>query len=99
MWGAVGGMVPGIAVAVQGRGAGDAFLGDQPFQRRQPVSVIGLAAVGIAACLRALDLIGERCRPFVPGEQAARMQSDRHRKSLRFPGSVSYTHLTLPPIY
>ena len=47
--------------------------------------VIGLAGIGIARCLRALDLIGQRCRPFVPGEQAARMQRHRHRKGLRLP--------------
>src|ERR1700712_1772424 len=42
---AVGGVVPGVAVAVQGFGAGDALGGDQSFQGRQPVPVIGLPGV------------------------------------------------------
>ena len=33
--------------------------------------VVGRPRIGIAASLRDLDFIGERCRPFVPGEQAA----------------------------
>src|ERR1700761_8751297 len=45
---AVGGVVPGVAVAVQGLRGGDAFLGDQTFECRHPVPVIGLAGVGIA---------------------------------------------------
>src|SRR5258708_29500643 len=87
---AVGGVVPGIAVAMQGIGGGDALLGNQAFQRRQPVPVIGLAGVGITAGLRACNFVGERCRPFVPGEQAPLMQRQRHRKSLRFPGFAKY---------
>ena len=47
--------------------------------------VIGLAGVGIAPCLRAFDFFGKRFGPFVPGEQSARMQRERHGKSLRFP--------------
>src|SRR5882724_2840262 len=47
--------------------------------------VIGLAGVGIALRLRALDFFGKRLGPFVPGEQSARMQRERHGKSLRFP--------------
>ena len=87
---AVGGVVPGVAVAVQGIRGRDALGRDQPLQRRQPVPVIGLAGVGIAFGLRALDFLGERGGPFVPGEQAALMQRQRHRKGLRFPGLAKH---------
>src|SRR5205807_6563673 len=50
-----------------------------------PMPVITLAGVGIALRLRPLDLFGERCRPFGPGEQATLMQGQRHRKGLRLP--------------
>src|SRR5260370_23542458 len=69
---AVGGVVPGVAIAIEGLGGRDAFRRDQSFQCRQPMPVIGLAGVGIAGRLRALDLIGKRRNPFVPREQAAR---------------------------
>ena len=52
--------------------------------------VIGLATVGIARGLGAPDFIGERRRPFVPGEQSARVQRECHRKSLRFPGFAKH---------
>ncbi len=48
MRGTVGGMVPGVAVAVQRFGRRHAFRRDKPFERRQPMPVVGLAAVGIA---------------------------------------------------
>src|SRR5882757_6751705 len=47
--------------------------------------VIGLASVGIAGSLGAIDLFGERARPFVPGEQSALMQRERHREGMRLP--------------
>src|SRR5215208_4201000 len=45
--GAVGGAVPGVAVARQIGRVGDALLRDQPFERGQPVLVIGVAGVGV----------------------------------------------------
>src|SRR5438876_5706920 len=66
--GAIGGVVPGIAIAVQGIGCRDAFGGDQSLQRRQPVAVIGLASIGIAVRLRALAFVGKGSGPFVPGK-------------------------------
>src|SRR5438105_2170668 len=69
--GAVGGIIPGIAIAVQRFGRSYAFRGNEVLQRCEPMPVIGLAGVGIAASLGALDLFGERGRPFVPGEQSA----------------------------
>ena len=71
---AVGGVVPGLAVAMQRLCGGDALGGNQMFQRRQPVAVIGLAGVRIAGGLGALDLIGEGGSPLGPAEQAAFVQ-------------------------
>ena len=88
--GAVGGMVPGIAVAVQGFGRGHAFRRDKLFERRQPMPVIGLAAVGVTGRLGAPDFIGERRRPFVPREQSARVQRQRHGEGLCFPGFAKH---------
>jgi len=87
---AVGGMIPGITVAMLGFEGCHAFFRDQPFQRGEPMPIIGLARVGIAARLRAFDFIGECCGPLVPGEQAAFMKAQRHRKRLRFPGFAKY---------
>ena len=47
------------AIAGQGLRIGDAFLGDHPFERREPVPVVGFAGVGIAGGLRLLDFGGE----------------------------------------
>src|SRR4051812_36009399 len=85
VWRAVGGMIPGIAIAVQGVGRRDTFGCDQLLQTGEPVPVIGFAGVGIASGLRAPDFIGQRRGPFRPCEQSPRMQRDRHRKRLRFP--------------
>ena len=61
---AVGGVVPGVAVARERRRVGDALLGDQAFERGEPVPVIGVAGVGIAGGLRALDLLGRAPPPI-----------------------------------
>src|SRR5215216_8108575 len=53
---AVGRMIPSVVVAPQGRRVGDALLGDDAFERVEPVMVISLAGVGIARLLSALDL-------------------------------------------
>src|SRR5947209_8215648 len=75
--GAVGGMVPGVAIARQGVTAGDAFLGDDALERGEPMPVIGLPGVGVAHGLRALNLVGQYRRPFAPGEQAALVERKR----------------------
>src|SRR5947208_1618210 len=79
---AVGGVVPGLAIAVQGVGGCNTLRSDEIFQRCQPMPVVSIAGVGIAERLRALDLTGERRGPFGPGEQAPRMQRQRHCKGL-----------------
>src|SRR5438270_12714185 len=61
---AVGGVVPGIAVAMQGVQRRQALRRDQSLQCRQPMPIIGLARVGIAGSLRPLDLVGQRGSPF-----------------------------------
>ena len=78
-------MVPGVAVARERLLVGDALRGDDALERIEPVPVIGLAGIGIAGRLRALDLLAEHRRPFRPGEQAARMQRERHGEGLRLP--------------
>src|ERR1700730_14503264 len=82
---AVGGVIPGIAIAIECFVCYDALGRDQLLQRRQPMPVIGLPGVGIALGLRALDLAGKRVGPFSPGEQSTTMQRERHRKGLRLP--------------
>ena len=57
--------------------------------------IVGLARIGIAGRLRALDLLAERLRPFAPREQAARLQRDRHRKRLRFPRFAKHRTLAV----
>ena len=53
---AVGGVVPGIVIARERVAIGDVFLGDEMFERVEPVPVVGFAGIGIAGRLRALDL-------------------------------------------
>src|SRR5215469_16742409 len=83
--GAVGGAVPGIVVARKRLAAGDAGLGDQPLERGEPMMIVGLASVGIAGRLGALDLVGEGRGPLRPGKEATLVQRERHRKRLRLP--------------
>src|ERR1700722_18169109 len=65
--GAVGGPIPRVVIARERIARGDALLGDQPFERREPVVIVGLAGVGIAGRLRTLDFRGERRGPLSPG--------------------------------
>src|ERR1041384_2466069 len=60
-------MVPGMLVARKRRGVRDTLLGDEPLERVEPMAVVGLAGVGVARTLRALDLGGERRGPLRPG--------------------------------
>ena len=87
---AVGGVVPGVAIAMQGIRCRDALGGDERFQRGEPVPVIGLAGVGIAFGLRALDLRAQRLRPFLPGEDAGLVQRQRHGEGARLPRLAKY---------
>src|SRR5580704_5221636 len=68
------GMLPRVPRALELLHVGDALFRDDPLERIQPMVIIGLAGVRIAGGLCLLDLIAERCRPFVPGEQSALMQ-------------------------
>src|SRR5580704_10200763 len=87
---ALAGMLPGMAGARELARVGDAFFGDDAFQRGEPVMIIGLAGVGIAGGLRLLDLVAERRRPFLPGEQAALFERQRQRERFRFPGFAEH---------
>src|ERR1043166_6645974 len=82
---AVGGVVPGVAVAVQRRLVRDLLLGDEAFERGEPMVIVSLAGVGTARALRALDLGGARDGPFAPRKYAALVQRERQRKGLRLP--------------
>src|SRR5882724_7738302 len=85
MWRAVRGAIPGVAVANKRFGTGDSLFGNKLFKSRQPMPIIGLAGVGVAVRLRALDFIRKRPRPFVPTKEPARVQRDRHGEGLGFP--------------
>src|SRR6266700_8070028 len=88
--GAVGGVLPGAAITREAGGVGDALFGDQAFERGEPVPVIGLAGIGIARLLRALDLGGEGRCSFGPAEQPAPVERQGHREGLRFPRLAEY---------
>src|SRR5215472_10868771 len=87
---AVGGAVPGVAIARQHRFAGDALLREDALERGEPMAVVGVAEVGIARRLRALDLFAERGGPFAPREHAALVERDRERERLRLPGLAEH---------
>src|SRR3954471_23253517 len=88
-WGAVRrcvrGTIPGGATRLERGLAGQALLGREPLDRREPVAVIGRAVIRVARALRALDLLGKRRGPLRPGEQPAGVEGDRDRESLRLP--------------
>src|ERR1700676_5529661 len=83
-------MLPGVARALQLPRVGDALFGDDAFKRSEPMMIISLAGIGIAGDLRLLDLVAERCRPFLPGEQAALVERQRQRERFRFPGFAEH---------
>src|ERR1700730_18142906 len=78
-------MIPGIAITRERLRVGHALGGDDAFERVEPMPVIGLARVGIARRLGTLDLRGEDCRPFRPGEEAAIVKRESHGEGLRLP--------------
>src|SRR6516164_7517629 len=83
--GAIGGVVPRVAVAFQHRAAGDALRGQNPLERDEPVPIIGVAEVGVAGRLGAFDLFAQRRRPFAPREQPALVERHGERERLRLP--------------
>src|SRR5262249_16691163 len=52
---------------------------------RQPMFIITGAVISLAAIVGSLQLIGERSRPFLPGEMSLLGELDRQRKRLRLP--------------
>ena len=85
---AIGGVRPRALITRQRARVGDALLGDDPFERGEPVAVIGLAGIGIARVLGALDFLAQRLRPFLPSENAALIQGQHDREGLRLPRLV-----------
>jgi hypothetical protein len=70
----------------EGGGVGEVLGGDQGFQGGEPVVIVGVAVVGVAGGLGALDLGGEGGGPLAPGEEAAFVQGQHEREGLRLPG-------------
>ena len=63
--------------------------------------IISVTQIRIPATLSGGNLRAENLRPLSPAEEPALVQRQRHRKDLRFPGSVEYrtcaiSGLTLP---
>src|ERR1700730_2456476 len=92
---AFAGALPGVARARELPRVGDAFFGDDEWQRGQPMVIIGLAVGGVAGGLRLLDLVAERCRPFLPGEQAALVERQRQRERFRLPGFAEHRSVVI----
>src|SRR4029450_13187756 len=61
---------PGLLALEERRRTDQAFGCDETLQRRQPVLVITRSIVRVATLGGCFDFIGERRRPFVPGEMA-----------------------------
>src|SRR5437763_14316393 len=59
---------PGIAIAREHLAIRHAFRSDNALKRIEPMPVIGLASIGIAGGLGALDLLREHCCPLRPRE-------------------------------
>src|SRR5262245_11612262 len=64
------------------------FCSAYPFPGVGPMLLVRVAKVGVASCLRSLDLTTQNLRPFSPREIAHFRQMHSQRKSLRFPGLV-----------
>ena len=82
MWRAVAGVVPGIAITVQGFRGGNPLGRYQPLQRGHPVPVIGFAGIGIAGGLRA-GVLASVAAHSVQLEQPALMQLKRQSVKVR----------------
>src|SRR5215470_1943318 len=78
--------IPGIVMLRQGLWRRYTFFRDDALQRREPMAVVGFSGVGIAVCLRLLDLLGKRRGPLGPAEETSIVQCYRHRKRVGFPG-------------
>src|SRR5579864_1979570 len=59
--------------------------GADALQCRQPVTVVSVATVRVASCLRIADCLIQTFCPFCPGEHAALVQGHCHGKRLGFP--------------
>src|SRR3989304_6064344 len=79
------------------RGGGPPLGAGRPPGAREPVAVVGLSCIGVTRGLRALDLLGERCSPFAPGEEPALVQRERHRESLGLPRLADHRAFRVAP--
>src|SRR4051794_13001873 len=89
-------MVPGMLVARECGSIGQALIGDEALECVEPVTIVGLAGVGIACALSTLDLRRECRGPLRPGEQPAFVQRQRHRERLRLPRLAEDRSVRIP---
>src|SRR5215510_995707 len=78
--------IPGVVMLRQGLWRRYAFFRDDPFEGCKPMAVVGFSGVGIAVCLRLLDLLAKLRGPLGPGEETSIVQRYRHSKRVGFPG-------------
>src|SRR6516165_7342057 len=93
MGSAVGGMIPGFSIACECHRVGDTLFGGDALEGCEPVPVISLAGVGVAAGLRPFDLVAQYRRPLTPIEETTLVQCHRHREGLGFPRLAKYRAL------
>ncbi len=76
--------------------AREALGGRDALERGEPVPIILVAGVGLAALPDFADHGGKRLRPLGPRECAALVQRERQRKSLRLPRCAKYRAVGAP---
>src|SRR5258708_40255374 len=78
---------PRVAPLFEQRLRNEALALGDALERGQPMAVVLLAGIRLAAFAHLHDHRRERLRPFLPGEFASLVQCERHREGLGFPGS------------
>lgn len=77
---------PGKLEGMQLVGRGNALRNPHFLECVQPMVVVTAAIVGVALQLGRADAPGQRFGSLRPAESRARMQHQRHGKSVRLPG-------------
>src|SRR5215510_2007593 len=78
--------IPGVVMLRQGLWRRYTFFRNDAFEGCKPMAVVGFSGVGIAVCLRLLDLLTKLRGPLGPGEKTSIVQRYRHCKRVSFPG-------------
>src|SRR5713101_2135511 len=76
---------PGLLAREKRRRISQARGHDQALESRQPMVIVSRAVVRLTATGGGLEFIGERGRPFLPGEIPLLRELDRERESLGLP--------------